>query len=328
MFLVRIRFDSIRFDSSLRRNNIAHAAAPAAAAAAAAAASDIVRHPHPTKHQVAENQTLDTASRDDTVNNRDVGVVVKTDNNATTPAGGTGRGKKKTKKTTKRRRNRFVLYSDFTCPYCYLEFVRLTRAMERLPEPMRLDISHGVFQLDGSLPMDGVDKYGYLTKLIPPSVLDPMIEILRGQFEDLDLPEMNPRGLLGNSGPAHWLQIWAEETRPRAEALALKDELFRIHSCHGKSVGDVGAIAAAAAAAGLTAADDDDDGATVRAVLKDPRYAYRFRKSRKHARDTLGITSVPCLVLIDGKTGTERILEEATGIETVDGFADLIAEHF
>jgi len=213
-------------------------------------------------------------------------------------------------------RNKFVLYSDFTCPYCYLEFIRLTRAMKMLPEEERLDICHGPFQLDDTLPIEGVDKYKFLSTIIPPSALDPMIQILCEQFEELDM-EMNPRGLLGNSAPAHRLQIWAESNIPREQAIKLKDQLFRIHSCQGKSMGDVDAILKAAAKAGLK------DEAMIRSILDDKKNERKLKKAKKHAKETLGIQTVPYLLYIDGK-GKQRKLEEATAIETVDGFADLI----
>jgi len=216
-------------------------------------------------------------------------------------------------------RKRFVMYSDFTCPYCYLEFVRLHRAMERLPKRMRIEISHGAFQLDESLPSKGVDKYKFLSKLIPPKVLDPMIEILCEQFESMGM-EMNPRGLLGNSAPAHRLMIWVEKYCPQDQALRIKDNLFKIHSCLGKSMSDTEAIVDAAAEAGLA------DGDEIRSILKDSKYSHKLKKVTRHAKEDLGIASVPCLVLID-KNGIQRKLDEATGIETVDGFSDLIANY-
>lgn len=212
---------------------------------------------------------------------------------------------------------RLVLYSDFTCPYCYLEFVRLSRAIQKLPEEDRPILSHGPFQLDDALPIDGVDKYKMLSGIIPPSALDPMIDILCSQFEDLDM-EMNPRGLIGNSVYAHRLQIWAEEECPPEQAHKLKDRLFKIHSCQGKSMGDVDAIVRAAYKAGLT------NEAKIRKIcLRDSRYASKLKKMIKHAKKDLGIVSVPCLMVIE-KNGQHRKLEEAMAIETVDGFLDLL----
>jgi len=214
------------------------------------------------------------------------------------------------------KQKRLILYSDFTCPYCYLEFVRISRAIEELPKEKRPILSHGPFQLDENLPSEGVDKYDFLSQLIPPSALDPMIDILCSQFEDLDM-EMNPRGLIGNSAPAHRLQIWAEENCPPEQAHKLKDRLFKIHSCIGKSMSDVDAIVKAASKAGLT------DEAKIRSIIKDPKYATKLKKMKKHAKKTLDIQAVPCLMRVE-KKGRLKKIEEATEIETVDGFIDLL----
>jgi len=224
-----------------------------------------------------------------------------------------GKDQQRTKKI------KLVLHSDFTCPYCYLEFVRLTRAIDTLPPETRPILWHGPFQLDDSLPSGGVDKYEFLCKIIPPAVLDPMIDILCEQFRELDM-EMSPRGKIGNSAPAHRLQIWADEHLEAEHANLLKDRLFRIHSCQGKSMSDKTAILDAAKQAGLTI-----DGNRLGGILADPKYEAKMKKMRKHSRKDLKITTVPCLMIIDAN-GKERILNKASGIETVDGFRKLLVK--
>ena len=147
----------------------------------------------------------------------------------------------------------------------------MSRAIEKLPKDKRPVVTHGAFQMDDTLPSEGVDKYDLLSKLIPPAALDPMIDILCNQFRDLGM-EMNPRGLIGNSAPAHRLQIWAEENLSIEQAHKLKGYLFQIHSCQGKSMGDTDAILAAAQKAGLT---DQDQ---IRRILEDPKYDKKFKK--------------------------------------------------
>jgi len=191
--------------------------------------------------------------------------------------------------------------------------------MEKLPKEERLIISHGPFQLDDTLPCEGVDKYEFLSKLIPPFILDPMINILCSQFKELGM-EMNPRGRMGNSAQAHYLQIWADEHCPPDQALALKDFLFKIHSCSGKSMADVDAILEAAAKAGLT------DESKIRSILRDSKYASKLKRMNRHAKKDLDIQSVPCLMVIN-PSGEQRKLDKATTIESIDGFTDLIARH-
>lgn len=213
-------------------------------------------------------------------------------------------------------KRKFLLFSDFTCPYCYLEFTRLTRAIETLPVEDRPILSHGAFQIDDTLPIEGTDKYELLSQLIPPSALDPMIDILCKQFEELDM-KMNPRGLIGNSYLAHRLQIWAEEECTPEQAHKLKDCLFKIHCCQGESMGNIDAIVDAAAKAGFT------DETKIRSILKSSKYVSKLKKAKRYATNTLDIHNVPCLIVVE-KNGQLRKLDEATEIETVEGFQDLL----
>ena len=208
------------------------------------------------------------------------------------------------------------LYSDFTCPYCYLEFTRLRLALANLPEDQRLPSSHGPFQIDDTLPAEGVDKYNFLSRVVPPSILDTMIDELCYQFIELGM-EMNPRGMIGNSAPAHRLQIWAEEHLPEKQGNDLKDSLFKIHCCEGKSMSDMDAIIKAAARAGLT------DEKLVRTIIDDPKYFTKLNKAKKRARYKLQIDAVPALMVVED-CGIERILENASAIETVNGFEELV----
>mmetsp|Transcript_18448 Transcript_18448/g.45738 ORF Transcript_18448/g.45738 Transcript_18448/m.45738 type:complete len:235 (-) Transcript_18448:147-851(-) len=214
---------------------------------------------------------------------------------------------------------KFVLFSDFTCPYCYLEFLRLTKAMSLKPEEERLVISFSPFQLDDSLPAEGVDKYKFLSNLIPPAALDPMIDELGSKFKPLGV-EFTGHGLIGNSAQAHCVMIWASETASEAQQLKLMDALFQIHCSIGKSIGDPDAIVEAAAKAGF------DDEAKIRSILKNPTYTAKLKALRTNAATELGITTVPCLTVVK-KDGKQDKLEEAAQIETVQGFTDLIEEY-
>jgi len=216
-----------------------------------------------------------------------------------------------------------VLYSDFTCPTCFLEFTRLRRALEELPSTQRPPLLHGSFQLDATLPVAGVDKYEYLSALVPPAVLDPMIDDLCAEFRQVfaneDL-EMNPRGLLGNSAAAHRLALYAQDHCAPATALALKDALFQIHSIQGKSMGDTEALLAAAAQAGVP----NKGGAVTQVIAASNReYAAKVGRQILRAKEILGITAVPALVVV-AEDGEERVLEGVQDIKTVEGFKELL----
>ena len=211
-----------------------------------------------------------------------------------------------------------VVHSDFNCPYCYLEFCRLRKAIELLPEHERPRLWHGPFELfEDTLPAKGVDKYDFLCKLYPKEILDGLLEILRKDFRDLGM-ELTIRKL-GNSHKAHRLQVWADQNLDAMQALALKDQLFRVHSCLGKRMNDEAALLEAASGAGLNI-----DRSQLKRILCDPKMDARHKKMTKHAQKKLHIATVPCLMVIDDK-GKETVLKKATGIDTVEGFSDVLS---
>lgn len=195
----------------------------------------------------------------------------------------------------------------------------MTKAMSLKPEDERLVISYSPFQLDDSLPAEGVDKYKFLSNLIPPSALDPMIDDLGNKFKPLGV-QFTGKGLIGNSAASHCLMIWALETAPQPQILKLMDALFQIHCSVGKSVGDPDAIVEAAAKAGF------DDEEQIRSVLKDPKYTAKLKELRVMATSEYGISTVPCLAVIK-KDGKQEKLEEAAQIDSIQGFTDLIDEY-
>ena len=191
--------------------------------------------------------------------------------------------------------------------------------MSLRPENERLPISYSPFQLDDSLPPEGLDKYNFLSSLIPPAALDNMIEDLANKFKTLGVP-FNGKGLMGNSAQAHCLMIWAVETAPQEQMLKLMENLFQIHCSLGKSIGDTDAIVEAAAKAGF------DDEEQIRTVVKDPKYKEKLKELRARATSELGITTVPMMSVIQ-KDGKQKKLEEIAQIDSVQGFSDLIEQY-
>ena len=82
-------------------------------------------------------------------------------------------------------------------------------------------------------------------------------------------------------------------------------------------MGNVDAIVTAAAKAGFT------DETKIRRILKSSKYVSKLKKAKRYATNTLDIQNVPCLIVVE-KNGQLRKLDEATEIETVQGFQDLL----
>mmetsp|Transcript_49503 Transcript_49503/g.120198 ORF Transcript_49503/g.120198 Transcript_49503/m.120198 type:complete len:352 (-) Transcript_49503:407-1462(-) len=239
-----------------------------------------------------------------------------------------------------------VLYSDFTCAYCYLEFLQLKRLLEELPPERRITLLHGPFQLDATLPNEGVDKYEFLQKFMPKEDLDALMDGLSRRFKTYNL-EMNRGGLLGNSAAAHRLMLWAQDVRNDVDedtCLHLKDELFKIHSCKGKSMGDLDALQRAAKKVGL----GDRKSEIAKVISHDHIHANKYQKALEHeideAKEVLDIQAVPALVvttttaetkykgrgLLLGRggttqTATKRLIGKSSDIANEEiGFSDLV----
>lgn len=214
-----------------------------------------------------------------------------------------------------------VLYTDFTCAYCFLEFLNLKRRMEELPPNQRLPIRHGAFQLDATLPNEGVNKYEFLQKFMPKDSLDELMDQLCHRFKRSHGLEMNRGGLLGNSAAAHRLQLWAQDNCDDTTSMRLKEELFLIHSCQGKSMGDLEALMQAARNVGL--GTDKRQAAEIAKVLShgrpDPKYTKSLSLHIKEATNDLNIKAVPVLVLVEkrhkGRQETKRLIGKSTDIE-------------
>lgn len=54
--------------------------------------------------------------------------------------------------------------SDFVCPWCYIGERRLTRAIERLPPGIEVQLQWLPFELNPDMPAEGMDRRTYLTR--------------------------------------------------------------------------------------------------------------------------------------------------------------------
>ncbi|NIP60570.1 MAG: DsbA family protein, partial [Gemmatimonadetes bacterium] len=55
------------------------------------------------------------------------------------------------------------VYSDYTCPWCYVGLRRLDRLREELPEGLELDVTWRPFEIHPEVPREGmpVEDLGY-----------------------------------------------------------------------------------------------------------------------------------------------------------------------
>ncbi len=103
------------------------------------------------------------------------------------------------------------LISDYSCPFCFLAFVKLVQGIALLPADLQnnVKIEAGVFQLNGSLPKKGINKKEYLRSMLG-SGYDSAFKDLKMKAEPWNI-YMREGGLIGNSFDAHRITLEAED---------------------------------------------------------------------------------------------------------------------
>jgi predicted DsbA family dithiol-disulfide isomerase len=179
------------------------------------------------------------------------------------------------------------IISDPICPWCYIGWTNLARAMEARPDHP-FAIEWHPFQLNPDMPAGGMDRRTYLDAKFggregAVAAYAPVVEAAEtaGLSLNLDRIERTP-----NTLDAHRLIHWAGiEGRQTPVAVAL----FRAYFVDGRDIGDTDTLREIAEAAGL-------DGAMVAQLLAGDADADDLRARDFDARKK-GVTGVPCFVV-------------------------------
>ncbi|MDC8804037.1 DsbA family protein [Halomonas pacifica] len=172
------------------------------------------------------------------------------------------------------------VFSDFVCPFCYLELPELEAIRARFGEA--LGIRWRAFELRPE-PQPPLAP-DYLHDVWQRSVL-PMA---KERDMTLRLPRIQPRSRL-----AHEAHAWAETHSP-AQAERLRRALFRGFFEESLDLGDIDALMTQAEALGL-------DGHDLARALHEGRFAQAVRDDQ-HQAQVLGISGVPGLrFMLDGE---------------------------
>jgi predicted DsbA family dithiol-disulfide isomerase len=174
-----------------------------------------------------------------------------------------------------------AVWSDYVCPFCYLELPVLDRIRSELGHPV--DIDWRAFELRPdpvpTLPPDGE----YLHRVWNRSVY-PMA---RERGLKLRLPPVQPR-----SRKAHEA---AEFAREAGQFEAMHEALLKAFFEDGRDLADLDVLADVGCAVGL-------DPAELRQALESGRYARKVLDDEQLARE-IGITGVPALLIRAGARG-------------------------
>ena len=200
------------------------------------------------------------------------------------------------------------IISDPICPWCYIGWTNLARALEQRPDHPFTFEWHP-FQLNPDIPAGGMDRRSYLEAKFggrdgAVRAYAPVLEQAgrAGLALDLDRIARTP-----NTLDAHRLIHWAGiEGRQTPTAVAL----FRAYFNEGRDIGDPGTLAAIAGATGL-------DRAMTETLLAGEADTDAIRARDAHAR-ARGITGVPCFVIANQHV--------VTGAQPVDLWLSVLDE--
>ncbi|MEE4317153.1 MAG: DsbA family oxidoreductase [Erythrobacter sp.] len=203
------------------------------------------------------------------------------------------------------------IISDPICPWCYIGWANLARALEQRPDHT-LALEWHPFQLNPDMPSEGMDRRDYLElkfggKAGALQAYAPVLDHAEaaGLTLHLDRITRTPSTL-----DAHRLVHWAGiEGRQTPTAVAL----FKAYFIDGKDIGDKATLAQIAKSVGL-------DRAMTETLLQGDADAEEIRARDAHTR-ARGVTGVPCFVLanqhvITGAQPTElwlNVLDELAG---------------
>ena len=177
------------------------------------------------------------------------------------------------------------IVSDVVCPWCYLGKSNLEKALQGYGDPVI--IRWHPFQLDPTIPREGVDRKTYMAKKFPdPSYLQNAHERLvslgkaQGLKFDFEAIEKSP-----NTLDAHRLIQWAGENGTQDQIV---DALFKAYFEQGRDIGDPTVLIEIATAHGFVKSEiekklmGDDDITSVRAEIEEAQ--------------RLGISGVPFFI--------------------------------
>jgi predicted DsbA family dithiol-disulfide isomerase len=198
--------------------------------------------------------------------------------------------------------------SDVMCPWCYIGKRRLEAAVAALPEVV-LDVQWRPFQLDATIPPEGMDRRMYLErKFGGAEAAERVYAPVRAAGEAEAIPFAFDRIRRSpNTINAHRLIRWAGQAGLQEEMV---ERLFRLYFIEGGDLTDTAVLAKAAAEAGMEhevaerLLASEADIAEVRADIE--------------AAQNMGITGVPTFIV----AGRYAVV----GAQPADVLADAIAK--
>lgn len=178
---------------------------------------------------------------------------------------------------------RLEIFSDYTCPWCYIGWARLEKALVGLPTGIEADVEWRPFEIHPEVPAEGmpVEELPY-----PPDVWARMQEALRQNAQEEGL-EVGKRPKVSNTHRALVASAYAQTEEPDRFP-TFHRRLFEGYFAEGRDLGDPDVVRELATDARL-----DVDG--LEAALAEGRYEEAVVDTAADA-GRMGITGTPTFV--------------------------------
>lgn len=180
------------------------------------------------------------------------------------------------------------IFSDPVCPWCYIGKRRLEQAVESYPHDLHLEVTWRCFQLNPSMPKEGMERLTYLAaKFGGPERARAVYGHIAdtGRLAGIDF-QFDRIKRTPNTLAAHRLLRWAQSHGH--DANALMSRLFAAYFLEGKDIGEPAVLTETAEQAGINAAG-------IEAVLSGDDFANEVEEEEATAR-AMGLTGVPLFV--------------------------------
>jgi predicted DsbA family dithiol-disulfide isomerase len=175
--------------------------------------------------------------------------------------------------------------SDVVCPWCYMGKRRLQAALDLRPG-VAVEINWRPFQLDPTIPPEGIDRHLYMTRKFGPEKVAEIHGRLEGMGREIGIPFAFDRITRSpNTLDAHRLIRWAQGTGRQSD---LVEALFSAYFVEGRDIGDRDLLVEIAGAHGL-------DPALIRRHLDDGTHVGDVREEIATAV-RMGVSGVPFFI--------------------------------
>jgi predicted DsbA family dithiol-disulfide isomerase len=175
--------------------------------------------------------------------------------------------------------------SDVVCPWCYIGKRKLDLACAEFPE-LTFDIRWRAFQLDPTIPPEGMDRHAYLARKFGEEKIASFHERIAAAGAEAGIPfAFDAITRSPNTLDAHRLIRWSHAKHKQHEVV---ERLFRLYFVEGQDLGNRDLLVSVAEEVGL-------DGALVRRLLDDGTDVGSVREEIATAA-RMGVSGVPFFI--------------------------------